>query len=120
MLLHRLQQGRLGPRGRAVDLVDEEEIREDGPGDEAQGAGVGGSTGVQGGDEGSEPSVGGVGVASRQVEEPEDRPSELLRLRRSRQLRRGQALLTEPERAVDVALQGRGEGLRVEATANAR
>ena len=38
-LLHRLEEGRLGPRRRPVDLVDEEDVREDRPGGEAEGPG---------------------------------------------------------------------------------
>jgi hypothetical protein len=35
-LLHRFEEGRLRPRRRPVDLVDEHDVREDRPGDEAE------------------------------------------------------------------------------------
>ena len=39
-LLHRLEQRRLGPRRRPVDLVDEQDVREDRPGHEPQPLGL--------------------------------------------------------------------------------
>ena len=64
LLLHRLEEGRLGTRRRAVHLVEQDHVGEDGPRSELPGGGVGGEDG-DAGDVGREQV--GVSLDARQL-----------------------------------------------------